>query len=774
MPTFSYATSSMAAPEPPHGPQVSSGPNLVPAPLHQGDEALSISPTAGSHVTAPVSAAGAYISFSVQNTGSDPVTTRFYTDLYVDGIFVNRWDSVSIPSGQFMVVRDWEELPQRIHLAPGQHTLRLLVDSMNTVTETNESDNVIARTFQWEGSPASTPVPTKKPDLVVVPPRRGGAPLIVSPFRSATRNSNVVEGGPVYVSWSIRDASVVGVSKDIAVQLYLDGTLVDDRLVHGLLAEGRSALRDWDQLPSKLDLTQGTHTLRVVVDPGNLVDESNELNNAFDVTFQVLPAGSMIQPPQPQASSTPQPALKIPTPPSKPDLAPTVPQGWDAAVVAKSYNADGEAAQGFDGPLSVDDNAYISFAVWNASPVGTDATWVVDVSVDGRDLGETRFTGSASDGGQLGSATVEVPAGTLTPGWHTVILRIDPDRQIDEASRANDICQRSFDWGTGSVPTAPPAATPLFSEGQVQALLRPVDRILSDVNDLGGPDAGASSTLRDVESVALGAYQLMTGKVLSDERFAINFARRDEYLVLATQACMYHSESLDAQVYQASLRQCQSDVATSAGFTTQAYGKIQVFVDTNAPPATVTATLFHELGHALAQSLANRKSTSEGQGANTAVNALAEAEAQTFEAATWRTVGEFIGESLTSYPDTALMQKEVKRRIGDVINNASAGEIHAIGYEIMWMTALTDPGRQGLRADLMNHGSLSGADAIRMYNYFLSLKPEDVPSWESTLLANGILHFDEYRQDALERLVPNLDPAQDGNPSLYDAAFLAP
>jgi len=87
-----------------------------------------------------------YIDLAVVNEGFEDVTETFFIDLYVDGVNVAYVESDGLQSGYFVHVDDWLADPV---IRAGKHTLRIVVDSGNTVLESNENDNEYIQTFTW-------------------------------------------------------------------------------------------------------------------------------------------------------------------------------------------------------------------------------------------------------------------------------------------------------------------------------------------------------------------------------------------------------------------------------------------------------------------------------------------------------------------------------------------------------------------------------------------------------------------------------------------------
>ena len=88
-----------------------------------------------------------YLDIAVANDGSYDITETFYVDIYIDGEVVAFMESEGLPYGYYTYIEDWKFDPV---VRAGQHTLKIVVDSENSVAESNESDNEYEQTFRWD------------------------------------------------------------------------------------------------------------------------------------------------------------------------------------------------------------------------------------------------------------------------------------------------------------------------------------------------------------------------------------------------------------------------------------------------------------------------------------------------------------------------------------------------------------------------------------------------------------------------------------------------
>ena len=112
------------------------------------------STSTGTHsVSALSSEQNTYIDWAITNSGADTSTT-FVSCLYFDNSQIQCWDTNGMTQNAYAYVEDW-----LLNLSPtaGSHTLKIVTDVNNNVTESNEGDNTWQRSFTWTSScPASS------------------------------------------------------------------------------------------------------------------------------------------------------------------------------------------------------------------------------------------------------------------------------------------------------------------------------------------------------------------------------------------------------------------------------------------------------------------------------------------------------------------------------------------------------------------------------------------------------------------------------------------
>ena len=235
--------------------------NLTPAPLILSTVAGTVTDAVAINATQPV-----FVDVALNNGGNGPASQAFTTELYLDGVLLRTFS-------QMLPVAPGSAARLDVPIGPlsaGQHTLRVRVDTGTSVPESNEADNEIVRTF--------TVLPGPSPNLAP-------GTIVVSSTTGTTTDTPVFQiTDSVFVDFStINDGQLVTGTASTA-DVFLDNVLVAQSPISATLGAGQTA--------SVLDLplgsvAAGSHTLRVVLDSGHVLAESNETDNEFTKLFTV-------------------------------------------------------------------------------------------------------------------------------------------------------------------------------------------------------------------------------------------------------------------------------------------------------------------------------------------------------------------------------------------------------------------------------------------------------------------------------------------------------
>ena len=265
--------------------------NLAPHTPDRWDGPVVAADRAGLVINTDLTESGeVFIRWAIANNSPNAIDYPFYVDLRFDGVTVVRWPSSGILANQVLMIADWDGLGARVGPQSGTHKLTLVVDSTGLIPETDESDNEFEMEVTWssdEATAAERPVLKRLPDLVPRAAEGWGSPIVATSYSGDTVDGPLSVDLPSYVRFGVRNDGLTSITEDVWVHLYLDNLLVDMRTWHGLLAGVTGAAREWAGLLDVANVSPGPHTLRVVVDPHNLIAESDETNNDSLVTRPV-------------------------------------------------------------------------------------------------------------------------------------------------------------------------------------------------------------------------------------------------------------------------------------------------------------------------------------------------------------------------------------------------------------------------------------------------------------------------------------------------------
>jgi hypothetical protein len=113
----------------------------------------------GTHTTGTLYAGQTtYIDWGIQNNGLGSAANTFNVDFYIDATWIGSRTIFGLGAGA-VDAADMVDVPYTV-ATPGTYTLKMVIDSNNEVTETNETDNVYEQAFTWVSPPGL-------PDLVI-------------------------------------------------------------------------------------------------------------------------------------------------------------------------------------------------------------------------------------------------------------------------------------------------------------------------------------------------------------------------------------------------------------------------------------------------------------------------------------------------------------------------------------------------------------------------------------------------------------------------------
>jgi hypothetical protein len=247
-------------------------PNLTPFTPSGWDFPIVPSATTGTHTVSTLyTNQNTYIDWSIINNGAS-TTTTFTSCLYYDNSQVACWNTTGgLNQSQYAFVEDWV---LNLTPTPGAHTLKIVADVNNNVTESNENDNTWERSFTWTGSsqPNLTPYTPSGWDYPIVPSSITGTHTVGSLY---TNQSTYIDLAVINTGASTTTTFVNCIYFDNAQRACWNTT-------GGLNQNQYAYVEDWIL---NLTPTAGAHTLKIITDVNNNVTESNENDNTWERSF---------------------------------------------------------------------------------------------------------------------------------------------------------------------------------------------------------------------------------------------------------------------------------------------------------------------------------------------------------------------------------------------------------------------------------------------------------------------------------------------------------
>ncbi|NLF73838.1 MAG: hypothetical protein GX575_32920, partial [Candidatus Anammoximicrobium sp.] len=217
-----------------------------------------------------------YCDFAWANNGST-AAGAFRVDVYVDGGLYTYANSGGLAAGYMQKGEDWN----MGQFGPGAHTIQLRVDSLNSVSESNESNNNYTRTFNVTG--------TATVNLTPYQPSGWSDEIVISKTTGTHTNDALTTNDTLYMDWAVINNGNSATTAAFYTNLYLDGSYVTRWLRASGLGSGYYTYVEDVALGT---LKAGTHTLQIVADATGTIAETNESDNTFTVSFSVSQANT--------------------------------------------------------------------------------------------------------------------------------------------------------------------------------------------------------------------------------------------------------------------------------------------------------------------------------------------------------------------------------------------------------------------------------------------------------------------------------------------------
>ena len=734
-------------------------PNLAPFTPQGWDAPLLVSGSADDDDGLGLRAGGeSFVSWAVADTTGTRVDSRFFIDLLFDGVTVWRWTNDLLPAGGYIDISDWPDLRRLVNIDPGTHTLTLVVDPTNLVEESDETDNRVETQVVWlppETALSSAPARERLPDLAPYTPADWAGPLTANSYGEDGIDGPLSIDAPTRVLAAFTNSGAASTGLSIWAHLYLDDVLVDVSVSPGLLVNDVTRRLRVEDLHERVGIAPGEHTLKLVIDPTDLVEESDETNNVFEKRLTWMTGD-----PPPRAANT-QAAAAYPTPPALPNLVPGWRFGWDGPIVVSQ-----ERGTSLDTAPVLGKTAYIDLAVANLSTVKSSQPFSVDLYFDEQKVRTFEFsTDSRSGDDTLLDWAGLTDAVELTPGRHVLKLVIDPENSIEETDEADNTYEKSVTWR--AEPASPPQPT-TYSDDEVRWMLRDLRELIGLRQPAfvpGGPDRR-----EDVLRVAEAGYYLLTGRSMRDERLTVELLPSEEYTAWVDEDFARSFAVTDEADYAALARSREMMKEHALGLKTRRRGEVAVVIDASQDLAAAINSLAHELGHAV-QDFVNPGQTEEVP--SLPLQGLREAQAHQFQRAFWLKLEDFTGLDLLAYPDIGPYRAYVAEQVYAVLRDAASSE-HRLAILVQWAALMKEADLESLRTELLTNGRLDADSSKALFDYLASIPVEEVAAKVEQWVTGAAFEAGAIVGIGIGRLVPEGDVDFEGPPGLRSTKLLMP
>ena len=231
---------------------------------------------------------------------------------------------------------------------------------------------------------------------------------IVPSSVSGTHTVNSLYGDQItYIDWAVKNSGAANISQTFYTRLYIDNIYITEWYTNSLQIDYYAYVEDYQRT-----LASGYHTLNIVTDYYDDIDESNEADNEYSRQFYWEA-------------------------PSLPNLKPYTPSGWSYAITPSSVTGTNTVST-----LYADQETYIDWAVENDGDANVNQTFHTRMYID--DVYITEWSSSSLQVDYY--AYIEDYTNTLSSGNHTLKIITDYYGVVDESNEDDNEYSRQFYW----------------------------------------------------------------------------------------------------------------------------------------------------------------------------------------------------------------------------------------------------------------------------------------------------------------------------------------
>ncbi|OQX26588.1 MAG: hypothetical protein BWK80_09755, partial [Desulfobacteraceae bacterium IS3] len=382
-------------------------PNLLPYQPTGWDDKIVVSRETGTHTENTVYVGEtAYIDFAYQNKGDGNADNNFYVELYINGEKVSRESSSGLAVNAYSYASDVEYTFSQ----PGTYTLKLITDTDNSVTESNEADNSYERTKPFSNAGDFNLSPYLPQDWESI--------IVVSAKTGAHTSDSIYAGQTAYIDYAYYNKGTADIDNSFYLELYVNGNKVRRAYSAGLKKGYFGLTQDFEHTFPQA----GTYTLKLVCDADNSIPESDETDNTSELTITVLSTGG-----------------------SSVNLTPYKPDNWSDKIAVS--NKTGTHS---DDKVYAGENVYIDYAYVNNGTADIAQAFYTSLYINGVKAA-TSNAGTGLKQGQYGYSQ-DVKYVFSQPGTYTLKLVCDSEQNVSESDENDNEYQRSISTVSGGEP----------------------------------------------------------------------------------------------------------------------------------------------------------------------------------------------------------------------------------------------------------------------------------------------------------------------------------
>jgi C1A family cysteine protease len=374
-------------------------PNLTPYQPSGWDSKIVISNTTGTTSSTPViyDNQPVYIDWAVVNNSSTNITASFICNLFIDDVLYGSYNTNGLNSNYYAYMLDI----QISKLAAGTHTIKIVTDANNIVLESDETDNQYARSKSITATVCVNVTPYQ--------PSGWDGQIVLSTVPGTNKNAaTILDNQIIYLDAAIQNNGTCDITQIFYTKIYIDNVLEATYNTNSLQSGYYTSIIDEPIGP----LTAGNHSIKVVLDTNNNINESNESDNTFSITKTISVSVCA-------------------------NVVPYQPTGWDDKIVISTV-------QGTKTNTSViydDQNIYFDWALINNGTCDITQKFYTNLIVDGvqyasyyTDMLNSSYYAYISD----------ISLAPLSAGTHTIRITVDSNNDIKETNESDNSYTRTF------------------------------------------------------------------------------------------------------------------------------------------------------------------------------------------------------------------------------------------------------------------------------------------------------------------------------------------